>query len=415
MKQNIIKRLQNCRVCKSTLLTKILDFGPTPLANAFLNRDQIDLPEFFYPLEVYFCLNCHFSQLGHVVSPEILFKDYVYVSSTSPVFVKHFQNFAADVISRFSLDRHSLVIDIGSNDGILLTPFKKSGVKVLGIEPAKNIAALATRSGIETISEFFSLDLAKRIVRKKGKAKIITATNVFAHIDNLDEVIKGLDEMLTDDGIFITESPYLLDFLEQRYFDLVYHEHLSYWSLAPLITLFKRFNLEVFDIQKVLVHGGSIRTFVKRKKASYKISANIKNFLRKEKKAGLNKIKTYKDFAQKIWDNRIKLNKLLIQLKLQGNRIVGYGAPAKGNTLLNYFKIGREYVDYIVDDSPLKQGLYTPGTHIPVFSSVKLKKDNPDFIIILAWNFAKSIQEKLDWFKKRGKHFIIPVPRPKII
>lgn len=414
MQQKIITRLFLCRVCKSKNLIKVLNFGPTPLANAFLSRQQIDLPEYFYPLDVYFCLECHFLQLGHVVSPKMLFSNYVYVSSTSPVFVNHFINFAKDVHSRFSLNSSSLVIDIGSNDGILLKPFKELGARVLGIEPASHIAKLAVKQGIKTLNEFFSISLAKRIIKQHGKAKIITATNVFAHIHDLDEVIKGLDELLAADGIFILEAPYTIDFLTKRYFDLVYHEHLSYWSVSPLITLFNRFNLEVFDVKKVDVHGGSIRVFIKRRNTNYRISKNVRNLLQKEKLMKLDKAKTYTDFAQKIWQNRLTLNKLLVKLKLKGKRIVAYGAPAKGNTLLNYFKIGNEFIDYIVDDSPFKQGLYTPGTHIPVVALSHLKKDNPDYIFILAWNFAEPIQKKLLWFKNRGKLFIIPVPQPKI-
>ncbi|KKQ38814.1 MAG: NDP-hexose 3-C-methyltransferase [Candidatus Roizmanbacteria bacterium GW2011_GWA2_37_7] len=415
MQDNIIKKLKKCRVCKNTHLTKVFTLGPTPLANAFLTEKQIDEPESFYPLDVYFCQNCSFVQLGHVVSPEILFKDYVYVSSTSPVFVNHFKNFAKEIVTQFSLNNKALVIDIGSNDGILLKPFLALGTRVLGIEPASHIAKEAEKQGIETIDEFFSVALAKNIVKKKGKAKVVTANNVFAHIHDLDEVIKGLDVLLDDEGVFITESPYLIDFLKKRYFDLVYHEHLSYWSLSSLMTLFKRFDMEVFDIQKVDVHGGTIRTFIKRKKAHFAVSKNVDKFLQKEKKSKLKNIETYQNFSKKILENRRKLIGLLTKLKLYGKRIVGYGAPAKGNTLLNYFKIGPEILDYIVEDSHLKVGLYTPGTHIPIVSSKQLQKDNPDYVFILAWNFAPSIQKKLAWFKKRGKKFIIPVPQPKIV
>lgn len=415
MQRETISRLFLCRVCKSKNLTRVLNFGPTPLANAFLNKKQIDEPEYFYPLVLYFCRNCYFLQLGHVVSPKLLFSDYVYVSSTSSVFVNHFENFAQEIVSRFSLNNQSLVIDVGSNDGILLKPFKRLGSRVLGIEPASHIAKLAIGQGIETVKEFFSVKLARRIVKKRGKAKIVSATNVFAHIDNLDEVIKGLDILLADDGIFISESPYLVDFLKKRYFDLVYHEHLSYWSIGSLITLFKRFDMEVFDVRKVDVHGGSVRVFIKRKKLKYKISKRVKEFLQKERAMKLDKIDTYVNFGKIILENKIALNKLLVKLKLKGKRIVGYGAPAKGNTLLNYFKIGEEFIDYIVDDNPLKQGLYTPGSHIPVVSLSQLQKDHPDYIMILAWNFADSIQKKLSWFKKKGRNFIIPVPKPIIL
>src|SRR3990167_10571462 len=307
MRKQIIKKIKRCRVCKSTKLINVLQFGMTPLANAFIKKEQLDLPEVFYPLEVYFCENCTFLQLGHVVSPELLFKNYVYVSSTSPVFANHFKEFATQMIKRFDLNKKSLVVDIGSNDGILLKPFKEQGVRVLGIEPAAHIAEMDKKDGIYTEGKFFSINLAKQIVRRRGKAKIVTGTNVFAHIDDLDEVIEGVNEILTDDGVFITESPYLIDFLKKRYFDLVYHEHLSYWSLSSLMKLFKRFNMEVFDIQKVDAHGGSIRTFVKRKKAHFTISKNVTRFLQKEKEAELEKIETYQNYAKKIMENRRKL------------------------------------------------------------------------------------------------------------
>ncbi len=264
MSDKIIKKLTKCRVCKSLDLEKVLNFGPTPLANAFLTKLQIDEPEYFFPLDVYFCNHCGFIQLGYVVAPEVLFGNYVYVSSTSKVFIDHFKKMADDVFSRFFLSNKSLVIDIGSNDGILLKPFKKLGAKVLGIEPAVNIAKLAEKEGIETIPEFFSIDLAKRIVKQEGQARVVTATNVFAHIDDLDEVINGIKVLLNKDGIFIMEAPYLVDFIKKRYFDLVYHEHLSYWSINSIITLFKRFNMDVFDVQKVPVHGGTIRVFIRK-------------------------------------------------------------------------------------------------------------------------------------------------------
>src|SRR3989344_4960083 len=239
--KNICKKITNCRTCKKKLLVKVLTLGPTPLANAFLTREQVDQPELYFPLDVYFCEDCSMLQLGHVISSELLFGNYVYVSSTSPVFVKHFEDFAADTYERFSLNSDSLVIDIGSNDGIFLKPFKKNGTRVIGIEPAKKIASLAKSQGIPTLPHFFRIDIARKIVQKHGRADVITATNVFAHIDNLDEVITGLKILLKQDGVFIIEVPYVIDFLKKRYFDLVYHEHLSYWSVRTLITIFQRF------------------------------------------------------------------------------------------------------------------------------------------------------------------------------
>lgn len=415
MKQKIIKKISTCRVCKKNNFSKVLTFGPTPLANAFLSKEQIDKEEYFYPLDVFFCNNCKFVTLGHVVSPVVLFNDYVYVSSTSQVFINHFKEFAESVYSRFNLTQNSLVIDIGSNDGILLKPIKKLGIRVLGIEPASKIAYLAKKDGIDTIPEFFSASLTKKIVGKYGNAKIITATNVFAHIDDLDEVIRELEILLEQDGVFIMEAPYLVDFLEKRYFDLVYHEHLSYWSIKSLISLFRRFDMRVFDVQKVAVHGGTIRVFVEKKSGKHKIEKSIEEFLGLEKERKLDKKQTYLDYAYSVLENKVKLLELLYEIKSRGKKIAGYGASAKGNTLLHYFAIGTELLEYIVDDSPWKQGLYTPGKRIPVVSSKHMYRNRPDYILILAWNFADSIIKMHTKFRQSGGKFIIPVPAPKIV
>ena len=404
-----------CRVCMQNTLKKVLTLGPTPLANAFLTEQQINIGEKFYPLDVYFCTNCHFLQLGHVVSPLLLFQNYVYVSSTSKVFIKHFEQYAERVYKRLKLNAGSLVIDIGSNDGILLKPFKKLGTKVLGIEPAENIAEIARAEGIDTISEYFSKKLAHFVVKKYGKADAITANNVFAHIDDLDEVIEGLKILLKDNGVFVMEAPYLIDFLQKRYFDLVYHEHLSYWSVDALQTLFKRFNMTVFFVEKVAVHGGSIRVFVKKEEGQFTVDKSVKQFLLKEGEMKLKDITTYLDYAQKVYENKVKLLLLLEKLKSEGKTIAAYGAPAKGNTLLNFFGIGTETLDFVVDDSKFKQGLFTPGKHIPVVPSQQLYEKKPDYVLILAWNFAESIMKTHDKYKNEGGRFIIPVPKPRIV
>ncbi|RJQ38224.1 class I SAM-dependent methyltransferase [Candidatus Microgenomates bacterium] len=409
----VIKRRSDCRVCKGINLEKVLSFGLTPLANAFLTKENLDRAEAFYPLDLYFCKDCSMLQLGHVVSPKLLFSNYVYVSSTSPVFINHFKEFANSVVKRFHLNENSLVIDIGSNDGILLKPFLKQGVKVLGIEPAKHIAQIAQKEGVETIPQFFSKPLSKKMALKYGKAKVITATNVFAHIDDLDEVINGVNNMLDDNGVFMIEAPYLIDFIEKKYFDLVYHEHLSYWSVASLKKLFERFNMSIFDVEKVPSHGGSIRIFVKKNNGEHKVEKSVREFLNLEKKMKLNKIQTYILYGNEVLANKAKITTLLAKLVLKNKKIIGFGAPAKGNTLLNYFKIGPEILSYIIDDSPFKQGLYTPGTHIPVISPENI--NNIDYMFILAWNFAKPIIQRYSFLSKKGVKFIIPAPNPQIV
>lgn len=413
--QNLITRNRFCRGCKGSRLTKVLSFGPTPLANAFLNSEQVNQPEYSFPLDVYFCRKCSLLQLLDVISPEYMFKDYVYVSSTSPVFVKHFEDFAERVFERFNLNQNSLVVDIGSNDGILLRPFKRLGTRVLGVEPALTVAKLAVNNGIETLSKFFGLKTAGQIVKNYGPADVVGATNVFAHVNDLDDLIMGVKRLLKKNGVFIIEVPYLIDFLEKNLFDTVYHEHLSYFCVKTMMTVFERLGMKIFDVQKVPTHGGSIRVFVKGVNDQYPIEKNVRKFLENEKRAKLTSIQTYLQYANKIHANRAKLINLLVNLKLAGKRIAGYGAPGKGNTFLNYFSIGSELLEFIADDSPQKQGLYTPGKHIPVVSSAMIYKRKPDYLLIIAWNFAEPIMKNHSQFKKSGGKFIIPIPTPKII
>lgn len=415
MKNGLFEKFSYCRFCLNKNLKQVIDLGIQPAANAFLSKKQLKEKEPFFPLKVNFCPNCGQLQLTHVVLPDYLFRNYVYVSSTSPVFVAHFDKYAQSVYKRIKLDKDSLVVDIGSNDGILLKPFKALGVKVLGVDPARKIAREASKSGIPTIPEYFDQQLADKIIKKWGFADVITFNNVFAHVPYIDELILAAKKLLKSEGVLIIEAPYLVDFLQKNLFDTIYHEHVSYLSVRPLITLFKRFNMTIFDVEKTESHGGSIRVFVKKNESKRKIKESVDEFIKAEKRLGLANALTYKKFSEKIEHNKYDLNKLLTRLKSKSKKIIGYGAPAKGNTLLNYFNIGPQILDYIVEDSEYKQNLFTPGKHIPVVSPKEISKTNPDFILILAWNFAKPIMKKLDQFKKTGGKFIIPVPFPKIV
>ncbi len=405
------KERATCRVCAGKSLKKVLSLGSTPPANAFLRKEDLSKPEHAFPLELTFCGSCGFVQLSHVVSPELLFKDYVYVSSTSPTFVEHFKQLANDVIGRFKLAPNSLVVDIGSNDGIMLRPFKEKGMKVLGVDPAEKIAAMATKSGIETLPVFFNATVAKDIAKKYGKAKLVTATSVFSHVDDLDSFVEGVRELLADDGVFIVEVYYLYQLLEKNLFDTIYHEHLSYFTAKTISALMSRLGMELFDVAETDTHGGSLRVFSQKKGGPHKAQESVKQFVAKEDAKKLHEAQTFVSFAGKIDANKAKLKELLKDLKSKGKKIAGYGAPAKGNTLLNYFGIGPNELDYIVDDSPWKQGLYTPGTHIPVVGFDELHKRRPDYILILAWNFAEPIMKKCAEFS----NFIIPVPKPQIL
>ncbi len=408
-------KLNHCRLCKNKNLKQVINLGSSPAANAFLKKSQLNKKEDFFPLKLNYCSKCGQLQLSHVVSPKLLFSDYVYVSSTSPIFVAHFEEYAKSLHKRFKLSNKSLVIDLGSNDGVLLKPFKKLGVKVLGIDPAIEIAKKATKEGIETLPYFFNTKIAKKILKRYGPVDIVTANNVFAHIHDIDEIVEGVKILLKTDGVFVIEAPYLVDFIEKNYFDLIYHEHLSYFSVKSLEKFFKLHDMEVFDVIKVSAHGGSARYFVKRKNAKHKTSKNVEKFLGKEKHSKLHNLSTYLNYSKKIEANKRSLKELIKKAKKQKKVIAGYGAPAKGNTLLNYFKIKNADIKYIIDDSPYKQGLYTPGTRIPVVSSSILEKDPPDYIFILAWNFAEPIMKNLKSFKEKNGKFIIPVPSPRIV
>lgn len=411
----LMTRNEQCRGCKGRTFSRILSLGVQPPANAFLRLEDLAGPELAFPLDVYFCHDCSLVQLRDIVSPELLFKDYVYVSSTSPAFISHFKSFAEVASKRFRLDSQSLVIDIGSNDGILLRPFQQLGMRVLGVDPAEKIAAAATAADIETLPHFFTPVVARDIAAGYGHAAVITATNVFAHINDLYAVVEGVKILLEPEGVFIVEAPYLVDFLEQNLFDTVYHEHLSYFSASSLKTILERLGMKIIDVEKVQSHGGSLRVFSAHKNASREAGDGVSKFLDDERAAGLHALPVYEDFAKRVEQNKIQLTALLKKIKTEGKTIAGYGAPAKGNTLLNYFRIGPETLDYIVDDSEWKQGLYTPGTHIPVVSDKKLEEKQPDYILILAWNFAGPIMKKLEWFSQAGGAFIIPVPAPRII
>lgn len=412
--KKLAKKVNTCRICTSKNLDQIIDLGETPPANSFLTKKQLKEKELFFPLKVNFCHNCGQLQLTHSVSPDLLFVDYLYTSSTSPVFINHFKYYAQDIYKKLSLNKNSFVVDVGSNDGILLKPFKEFGVKILGIDPAIKIAKEASNEGLPTLPVFFNNKESKKLKKTYGSADVICANNVFAHVTEIDEIVKGVQHLLKKDGVFVIEFPYLIHFYRKNLFDTIYHEHVSYLSIKPLITLFNRFDLEIFDVDDVSSHGGSTRVYVKKSQGKWRVKTSVKHHIDLENKLNIHKITTWYEFSKKIDENRQKLLFMLNRLKTKNKKIAGYGAPAKGNTLLNYFKINNNILDYIVDDSPLKQGLYTPGTHIPVVHRDMLKQNTPDYLFLLAWNFAKPIMNNLTWYKNQKGKFIIPVPAPKI-
>lgn len=402
-----------CRICGSEKLHKFLSLGPTPLANSFLKGDQLNKSELYYPLDVYFCDNCNLVQLLDVVSPEILFKDYTYVTGASKPMQAHFTGFAENVIKSFKISKDSLAMDIGSNDGTLLQCFSKFGLRTLGVEPASNIARLAEAKGIYTINEFFSENCAMNIYKEYGFTDVITATNVFAHVDDLESILRGINRLLSNNGVFIIEVPYLVNLLDNVEFDTIYHEHLSYFAVHPLVYLFHNFGMEIVDIKQVPAHGGSIRIFVQ--KSPRQQSQNVTKLLSREQEAKIGSLQTYTKFAEKVVLVKEKLVKLLKKLKNKGARITGYGATAKGNTLLNYCEIGTDILYYISDTTPFKQGRYTPGMHIPIFPEEKFHENPSDYALLLAWNYADAILQKEQEYRRNGGKFILPIPEPKVI
>lgn len=412
-KQNF-KTRPDCRVCAGNHLEKFLTLGPTPLANSYLTKEQLGQVEDFYPLDVYFCRDCCLVQLLDVVSPEVMFKDYAYLTGASNPMRVHFAEMAQDIIDNFSPNKDQLVIDVGSNDGTFLSNFVKAGLKVLGVDPAANVAPIAKAQGVPTLVDFFNEECALRIREKYGPAQVIVGANVFAHNDGLESFSKGVSELLAADGVFIIEVPYFLNMLDKLEFDTIYHEHLSCFSLHPLVHLFARFGMAVVDVKEMPVHGGSLRVFVKKSPA--KPSANVQRFLAVEREKGIHLLETYQKLAQDIAVLKEKLGRVLRGIKQEGaNRIAGYGATAKSCTLLNYCGIGPGVLDYIVDTTPLKQGKYTPGSHIPIFPEEKLRQENPEYVLLLAWNYGPQIMQKEALYRQKGGKFILPMPEPKTV
>lgn len=404
-----------CRMCKGTELEQFLDLGFTPPADQFLRKEQLNEPEAYYPLQVMVCSGCGLIQLSKVVSPEILYRrDYPYESSITKTGHSHWSEFASSVAKRFGLGQNDLVIDIGSNVGVLLEAFKSNGTRILGIDPASNIVRIAEKRGIETLCEFFSIEIAKQILRDKGPASVITGTNVVAHIDDLDSMITAIKLLLKPGGMFIFEAPYFVNLVNSLQYDTIYHEHLSYLSVKPLIKFFRRFSMEIFDIEQRDIHGGSFRVYVS-EAGKIPVSPVVEELLKQEEDMGLYSREVLNKFAKDVEQNRQDILWLLRSLKHENKRIVGVSAPAKGMTLLNYSRIGTETLDFITEKSELKIGRFSPGTHIPVVSDNELLKEMPDYALLLAWNFADEIMNNLSEYRKLGGKFIIPIPHPKIL
>ena len=407
---------KSCRACGEESLTKAMSLTPTPPGNDFLTKDELGRDEPVYPLDLYFCEECHHIQLGHVVDPKVLYqKNYSYVSATSSHFVNHLKSYAEDMVERFSLEAGDLVADIGSNDGTCLSFFKEKGMNVVGVDPATEIAEKATESGINTVADFFGYELAVELRKEYGAAKYITSHNACAHIDNLFDVVKGVEHWLDKDGIFVLEVGYFVDVYNNTWFDTIYHEHVDFHTVAPFEKLFARVGMEVITVERITPQGGSIRVMAQKIGGDIKRDNSVDDLIALEYKLGLDRVDTLSRFNARINTIRDRLQKLIYSLKKEGKTIAGFGAPTKATTLMAHFGLDETMLDFIVDDNPLKQGLFTPITHIPVLSSEVLYDRKPDYLLILAWNFSKPIMKMHEKYSNEIGKFIIPMPEPKVV
>lgn len=405
----------NCIFCKSADVEKFLDLGFIPLVDRFLDAKELNEPEILYPLNVCLCKNCGLSQLGYKVPPTKLFNEnYAYESSTTKTRKQNYDQLAEYICDKFEIPKESLIVDIGSNVGILLESFNKRGMKIVGVDASPNIVEIANSRGIPTISGFFDKNIVEKIVSEGQKASVVTGTNVFAHIQDYESFMDALTELLEKNGIFVFHVPHFLQLIRNLEYDTVYHEHVSYFGLKPLKKFFERFDMEIFDVSETDLDGGSIRCFVCRR-GQKTISPKINKLVDEEEKEGIYSIERLRKFATETSQQKSTLLSLLHSLKKNNKRIVGIGAPAKGITLLNYCKIDNFLLDYVTEKAPLKIGKFTPGTHIPVKPDEVLMKDMPDYALILAWNFSKEIMKNLDEYGKSGGKFIIPIPNPQIV
>ena len=408
---------KTCRLCDSKCLDSVIELAPTPPGNHFRTSQELQEIQKCYPLELRLCLDCSHIQLGHVVDPRILYQqDYSYVSGTSSVFVEHLREYAESSIRRFGLSPGDLVIDIGSNDGTALKFFQEKGCRVLGVDPAENIAETATANGIETIPHFFGENIAREIRNQFGHAKLITSHNACAHIDDLSDVIRGVQNLLSEDGRFVFEVGYFVDVFENVWFDTIYHEHLDYHTVTPLIPFFAKFDMQLLSVERIRPQGGSIRVTTGKifdERAPHDTS--VEELVVIEEKLGVGDPATLRSFQRHIDGVRDDLVALVKKLRSSGKSIVGYGAPTKATTLLSYFQLGEGILEFIVDDNPLKQHLFSPGHYIPVLKADEIYAYKPDYVLILAWNFAERIMEKHDLYRQQGGRFIVPMPTPLIV
>jgi SAM-dependent methyltransferase len=406
----------SCRFCNTPLQHTFIDLGMSPLCESYVAADNLDKMEPFYPLHVYVCHKCFLVQLLEYVSARDIYSEYAYFSSYSDSWLNHARTYVDMIIDRLDLGLNSQVIEIASNDGYLLQYFVQKGIPSLGIEPAANIAAEAEKKGIQTIVKFFGQQTAEELVAEGIHGDLVLGNNVLAHVPDINDFIRGLKLILSPDGVITMEFQYLLQLMQENQFDTIYHEHFSYLSLFTVEKIFAEHGLLIFDVEKLTTHGGSLRIYACHNKNSNRMAtARLKELKEKEMTFGVNRLETYATFTEKIKETKRKLCSLLIDLKRKGKSIAGYGAPGKGNTLLNYCGIYTDFIDYTVDRNPYKQGKFLPGTHIPIFAPEKIRETKPDYILILPWNLKDEILNQIAYIREWGGKFIIPIPEVTVL
>ena len=403
-----------CRFCSTPLTHTFCDLGMSPLSNSYIAADELQATEPFYPLHAYVCSECCLVQLEEFESPQEIFNDYAYFSSFSDSWLEHSKNYTLLMQSRLGLDSSSQVVEIGSNDGYLLQYFVDAGIPVLGVEPAANVAAVAMDKGIPTIVKFFGTETAKEMADAGQQADLLLGNNVLAHVPDINDFVAGMAIVLKPDGVITMEFPHLLQLMQNNQFDTIYHEHFSYLSLLSVEQIFARHGLQVFDVDELPTHGGSLRIYA-RLAGNEPVCDNIIALRKTEADTGLSNLDTYAAFGEKVQETKRKLLEFLIAAKRDGKRVAAYGAPAKGNTLLNYCGVRQDLIDFTVDRSPAKQDRFLPGTHIPVYAPEKLSDAKPDYVLILPWNIKDEIMDKMRHIRDWGGRFVVPIPKVEVL
>ncbi|MCE2974547.1 MAG: class I SAM-dependent methyltransferase [Sediminibacterium sp.] len=406
----------NCRFCNTPLSFEFLDLVNSPPSNSFLSIDQLNEPEIFYPLRVLVCDNCFLVQIDEYQKSSAIFNnDYVYFSSFSTSWLNHAKKYCEEVVKRLSLNQNSKVIEVASNDGYLLQFFLEKNIPVLGIEPTANTAKIASDKGIETITQFFGTALADELASKGILADLLIGNNVLAHVPDINDFVAGMKRVLTPTGTITMEFPHLIQMINQNQFDTIYHEHFSYLSLFTVKKIFFQQGLEIYDVDEISTHGGSLRIYAKHlDDTSKQVSTSVSDLVSKEKLLGVDTLTYYKDFNTNVDQIKIDFLSFLIEQKKNGKKVVGYGAAAKGNTLLNYCGVKKDLISFVVDANPNKQGKYLPGSHIPVVSEDLLKQFQPNFVVIFPWNLSAEIMNQLSYIRTWGGRFLIPIPNVHI-